>query len=153
VEALDNHNTSPSTSTLPLLAAPWEHKHPRSQSTVSSQWRSEARTKGVQEGEAMNGTGERARRSARHRYHEALRVASRHGSSAAAPRRLQDHQMRHGVEGEGMHGTIQDPTMHMTRDKATLLQNTIMKHRGSTQQPRYQPLDQRAVPSGGAQRA
>jgi hypothetical protein len=44
-------------------------------------------------------------------------------------------------------GTIQDPTMHVARDKVTLL----MKHQGSTQQSLYQPLDQQATPSGGTQ--
>jgi len=73
--------------------------------------------------------------------YEALWMAGpyRSGPAAAAPQPA--HQTGQGAGQEGIHGTIQDSTMHTARDKDTPLRNTIMKHRGSTQQLRYEPIN------------
>ena len=44
-----------------------------------------------------------------------------------------------------MHDAIEYPTQYSARDKVAPLRNMIMKHRGSTKQPRCQPFDQIAA--------
>jgi len=85
VEALHSHDTSPSSSTPPLRKRPGTIKAHEPRLLVRRDGRSEAPTKGVQEGGETNGTGERMRWSARHCYYEALWVASRHSQAPPAP--------------------------------------------------------------------